>query len=182
MIKIANILISVFLIFNLSNCKTVKNNKNPDTSPPKVEFSSHDLGESNFPEPKGRVNDFELIFAAEEIVKLTEIISDFEKETTNQIAIVSIKSIGEYKDFKKYAIDLSNYWGVGQKNKDNGLSIVFSKNLRKIRISTGNGTENTLTDEICKNIIDQTIVPEFKNGNYYIGIEKGLTELIAKWK
>ncbi|GAA4239678.1 hypothetical protein GCM10022291_34970 [Postechiella marina] len=54
--------------------------------------------------------------------------------------------------------------------------------MRKIRISTGHGTEKILTDEICKKIIDQTIIPEFKNGDYYSGIEKGITELIAKWE
>ena len=107
---------------------------------------------------------------------------NLKKNTTKQIAIVSIKSIGKYTDFDKFAIDLSNYNGIGLKEKDNGLSIVFSKNLRKIRISTGIGTEKILTDEICKNIIDQTIIPEFKDGNYYNGIEKGLTELIAEWK
>ena len=180
--RITNIIILGFLIFNLSNCKTVEKKKEPNPNPPKVEFSAYDYGKSNFPEPKREVNDYELNFTVEELVKLTEIIREFEKKTTNQIAIVSIKSIGEYKDFDKYAIDLSNYWGIGQKDKDNGLSIVFSKTLKRIRISTGIGTEKILTDEICKKIIDQTIIPDFKKGNYYNGIEKGLSELISKWK
>ncbi len=60
--------------------------------------------------------------------------------------------------------------------------ILFSKNLREIRISTGSGTEQKLTDEICKNVIDKTIIPEFKNGEYYSGIESGLNELIKLWE
>lgn len=109
-------------------------------------------------------------------------IREFEKETTNQIAVVSISSIGKYTDFDQFAIDLSNYNGVGLKEKDNGLTIVFSKSLRRIRILTGLGTEKILTDQFCKNVIDQTIIPEFKNGDFYSGIEKGMTELISEWK
>ncbi|PHR74638.1 MAG: hypothetical protein COA67_00775 [Lutibacter sp.] len=179
--KIIYILILVFLIFNMSSCKTDEKKKTSNDKAPKVEFSSYQLGESNFPEPKREVNDYEFIFTLDELVKLTIMIREFEKKTSNQIAIVSIKSIKDYDDFNKYAIDLSNNWGVGQKNKDNGLTIVFSKNLRRIKISTGIVTEKILTDEICKKVIDQIIIPEFKNDNYYNGIEKGLSELIDKW-
>ncbi len=165
------------------SCKTKQIEKTElNTNAPKVEFSEFDLGESDLPKLKREVNDFEFVFTVEQLEKLTLMIRKFEKNTTNQIAIVSIESIGKYKDFNKFAIDLSNYNGIGLKEKDNGLSIVFSKNLRKIRISTGYGTEKILTDEICKNIIDQTIIPEFKNGDYYSGIEKGMAELIAKWE
>jgi len=58
---------------------------------------------------------------------------------------------------------------------------VLCNPLRKIRISTGYGTENILTDEICQKIIDEKIIPEFKKGNYYEGIEIGIIELIDKW-
>ena len=166
-----------------SGCKSKQINKTETSSEtPKVEFTEFDLGESDLPKLKREVNDFEFVFTPEQLEKLTLIIRNFEKETTNQIAVVSIDSIGKYTDFDQFAIDLSNYNGVGLKEKDNGLTIVFSKNLRKLRISTGYGTEKILTDEICKKIIDETIIPEFKNGEYYNGIEKGITELISKWK
>lgn len=182
--KIANILILGFLILNFSGCKSAKEKEivEPNSNAPKVEFSLYDLGESSFPKLKGEVNDYELNFTVEELEKLTLMIREFEKNTSNQIGIVSIKSIGEYTDFDKYVIDLSNYWGVGQKGKDNGLTIVFSKNLKKIRISTGYGTEKILTDEICKRIIDKIMIPEFQKGKYYNGIENALIELIDNWK
>ena len=167
----------------ISGCKLKQIDKTePKSETPKVEFTEFDLGESDLPKLKRKVNDYENIFTVEQLEKLTLMIREFEKETTNQIAIVSINSIGKYSDFDQFAIDLSNYNGVGQKEKDNGLTIVFSKNLKKIRISTGLGTEKILTDEICKKVIDQTIIPEFKNGEYYNGIEKGIAELIKKWK
>jgi len=53
---------------------------------------------------------------------------------------------------------------------------------RQIGIATGLGIELILTDEICKDVIDQTIIPEFKEGKFYDGIKNGVTELIEKWK
>lgn len=135
-----------------------------------------------FTKPIGYVNDFENIFTSEQRIKLDKRIGVYELETTNEIVIVTIDSIEPYENINDFATDLSNEWGIGKTEKNNGLLILFSKSLREIRISTGLGTEKILTDEICKKVIDQTIIPEFKKGNYYNGIEKGLTELIAKWK
>lgn len=57
--------------------------------------------------------------------------------------------------------------------KNSGLTIVLCSPCRKIGIATGTGTgtELILIDEICKSVIDQTIIPEFKNGNFYDGIK-----------
>lgn len=175
--------IVLLTLLTFSGCKSKQINKTELSSEtPKIKFTELDLRKSDLPKLKREVNDYEFIFTLEQLEKLTLMIREFEKKTTNQIVIVSIKSIGKYSDFDQFAIDLSNYNEVGLKGKDNGLTIVFSKNLRKIRISTGLGTEKILTDEICKKVIDQTIIPEFKNGEYFNGIEKGMTELIAKWK
>lgn len=138
--------------------------------------------ENKFPEPVGYVNDFENVFSKEEKAELTQIITDFEAATSNEIAIASIEEIGDYTDFNEYAFDLTNHWGVGKKGKDNGLTIIFSKNLRKIRINTGTQTQKILTDEICEDILYKDIFPEFKKGNYFIGIKTALLEFIKKWK
>ena len=130
----------------------------------------------------GYVNDFENVFTSEQKIKLDKRIAAYELETTNEIAIVTIDSINPYENINDFATDLSNEWGIGKREKDNGLLILFSKSLQEIQISTGLGTEKTLTDEICKNVIDKTIIPEFKNGDYYNGMEKGLSELIILWE
>ena len=111
-----------------------------------------------------------------------KIISEYEEKTTREIAIVTVNSIEPYENISDYSTDLANEWGIGNSETDNGLLILFSKNLQEIRISTGYGTEKILTDELCKKVIDETIIPEFKKGDYYSGIEKGMTELIKKWK
>jgi uncharacterized protein len=147
-----------------------------------LELVSSDLKESDFPKPTGYVNDFEQVFTKEQTQRLTELITLYEQKTTNEIAVVTIKSIQNYSDFDQYAVDLSKSWGVGKKEKNNGLTIVFSKSLMKIRISTGIGTEKILTDELCQKVIDQVMVPKFNEGKIYEGISLGLAELIKHWK
>ena len=96
--------------------------------------------------------------------------------------MVTIDSIKPYQNIQKYATDLGNKWGIGNEEKNNGLTIVVCNPCRQIAIATGLGTEMILTDVICKNVIQQTIIPEFKNGKFYNGIKNGVTELIEKWK
>lgn len=134
------------------------------------------------PHPIGYVNDFEDILNSEQKNKLGQTIHEYEKQTTREIVIVTVKTIEPYDDIKDFATDLSNMWGVGKREKDNGLAIIFSKSLKQVRISTGYGTEKILTDDICKKVINEVMIPEFKKGEYYIGIEKDLAELIAKWE
>ena len=136
---------------------------------------------NSLPKPKGWVSDFENILNEAQKRDLTLIIENFEKKTGNEIAVVTVDSIGPYTDFMKYAVDLGSFWGIGKKDKNNGALIVVSKKLRKVRILTGLGTEKILTNEICAQIINQSMVPDFKAGNYYLGIKSGLQDLIRRW-
>ena len=135
----------------------------------------------NFPKPVGWVNDFEHVFTEKQFQKIEKTLSDYERKTSKEIVVVSLSTIDTITDFNEYALSLSNEWGVGKKKSNNGLTIVFSKSLRKIRICTGLGTEKILTDNICKQIIDEIFIPHFKAGNYYEGVEKGISKIIDNW-
>jgi uncharacterized protein len=131
--------------------------------------------------PIGWTNDFEHIFSNSQINELDSIISSFEKQTTNEIAIVSIDSSCTTKEqFDSLILKIGNDWGVGKKGINNGIVIGISTRLRKIRISNGYGIEAKLTDAETKKIIDDIILPEFKKGNYFEGIKKGLIALMQK--
>jgi uncharacterized protein len=67
-----------------------------------------------------------------------------------------------------------------KKNKNNGIVIGLSKGHRTIRISNGYGIEPILSDKETKKIIDEIIIPEFKNERYYEGIRKGILKIIEK--
>ena len=167
------ILLAIWL-FSMVCFQTVGQTVPEATPPPSVQ--------AVFPEPVGYVNDFEHILSPAQEKELTEQITRFEKQTSNQIAIVTIDSIAPYPTMQAYATDLSNTWGVGQKGKDNGLLIIVSARLRQARIATGLGTEKILTDEICQEIMDAHMLPQFKNGHYFNGLKTGVTELINRWK
>ena len=146
-------------------------------------FLSFSFGqETSFPKPIGYVNDFENVLSLEEVTKLENLLINYEKQTSNELVIVTISKTENEIDFDTYALDLSKNWGVGKKSKDNGLVIVISNQLGRIRICTGTGTEKILTDEICNTILEEKIIPNFKNGEIYKGIESGINALIEKWK
>ncbi|NVK09972.1 uncharacterized protein C8N26_1832 [Tenacibaculum lutimaris] len=174
--KKEKVIIILLLIITVFSCKSRENEK-------EVVFfnKSKEVVQSKFPFPIGYVNDYEDVFTKEEEEKLEKLIDDYEKESTNVIAVVTISSYDPYKNIEDYSLALANDWGVGRKDKNNGLTIVINKLKREIRISTGLGTEKTLTDEICKKVIDSIIIPEFKNENYYEGVEKGIRSLIKQW-
>ena len=136
--------------------------------------------EFKFPTYVGYVNDFEGIFTKDQISELKKIIEKQEKETSNEIVIVSIESYAPYKTLFEYSLELANQWKIGKKDKNNGIAIVFGKQIRQIRIQVGYGLENKLKDEVAKKIIDNTIIPEFKKGDYYTGIRNGLIEIIKE--
>ncbi|UEG50228.1 TPM domain-containing protein [Ferruginibacter lapsinanis] len=131
--------------------------------------------------PLGWTSDFEQIFTSDQIFELDSIISGFEKETKNEIAIVTIDSSSTTKEeFDNLILTISNNWGVGKKSLNNGITIGISTGLRKIRICNGYGIEVKLTDAETKKIIDDIILPEFKKGNYFVGTKNGLLTLMQK--
>ncbi|WP_290697506.1 YgcG family protein [Lacinutrix sp.] len=127
------------------------------------------------------VQDYSNIFSENEEIKLSEKIINYEKLTTNQICIYTIDAIPNNETILDYATNLSNNLGVGTKEKDNGLLILISKFDREMAISTGIGTEKTITDSIAKAIIKETIVPKFKDSFYFKGINIGLDSIFLKW-
>ncbi len=179
--KIGTKILILFLTLNLFSCKGTAQERDTKESIAEFDFSTVD----KFRESKriGQiVNDYDNIFSFSQQKELSDILYDYNIATTRQIVLVTIDSINPYSDIQKMASDLGNYWGVGAAEKDNGLIILLCKPCQKIGIVTGYETELVLTDEICQEIIDKTIIPEFRKENFYDGIKNGLVELIAKWK
>jgi uncharacterized protein len=108
------------------------------------------------------------------ITKIDSILIQLEKQTTVQVAVVAVNSIGD-NDLFEFAQALFNKWGLGNKSNDNGLLILLAKDDHQIRIHTGDGLEGTLPDATCKKIERDFMLPEFKNGNYDNGMLAGIT-------
>jgi uncharacterized protein len=130
------------------------------------------------PNPPRLVNDFAGMMNASQVAQLEQKLVDFDKTTSTQITIVTIKNLGGYA-VSQYAVELGNRWGVGRKGKDNGVLILASLEDRDVNISTGYGLEGALTDATSGRIIRNEIVPEFKKKNYYEGFNKAADAIIA---
>lgn len=134
--------------------------------------------------PIGWVSDFEKVFTDEQIKTLDSIIAKHEEESGNEIAIITLAldsvTIKSVNDFEQFTLRLFNQWGIGKKEKNNGVAIIISQKLKKIRIEVGHGLESKLTNTKAKTIIDSSIIPEFKRSNYFEGTWKGLLEIIKE--
>ncbi|NJO89212.1 MAG: hypothetical protein HC831_09845 [Chloroflexia bacterium] len=113
------------------------------------------------------------ILTQDEANLLDSIVKGIEQETTAEIAIVMLQSIGEEVP-KTFATGLFNRWGVGTKESDNGLLVLFVMDQRRIEFETGYGMEQVLTDAMCYKIQQDNMVPRFKEGNYGKGILDGM--------
>ncbi len=130
------------------------------------------------PQPPRLVNDLANIFKPNERQELEQMLVAYNDSTSTQIVVVTVKST-EGQDINFYAAKIGDDWGVGQKYKDNGLVLCVAVNDRKMAIQTGRGIEEHLNARLTKRIIEDFIVPEFKNGNYYAGVQKGVLQIIA---
>lgn len=180
--KIETKILILFLTLNLLSCKGITQETEKETKQPTPEFDFSGMEISSFSKPIEIINDYGQVFTESQRTELSKILYNYDIETTRQIVVVTVDSIKPYNNIQKYAMDLGQTWGIGNAKKNNGLTIVVCNPCRQIGIATGTGTELILTDEICKEVIEKTIIPEFKNGEFYSGIKKGVTELIEKWK
>jgi uncharacterized protein len=127
------------------------------------------------------VYDFENILSEDQEHTLDSIIRDYEKKTTNEIAIITVADIANSPKMAHYATEIGDSLGIGKPDKNNGLIIMMSSNMRETFIATGYGVEDILKDEICKVIVDSFMIPYFKNQEYFEGIKSGLDECMNRW-
>ncbi|MCD8287317.1 MAG: TPM domain-containing protein [Porphyromonadaceae bacterium] len=98
------------------------------------------------------------------------------QNTTAEIAVVAVESIGE-QDIESFSNELFSYWGIGKKENDNGLLVLFVLDQRKIRFEVGYGLEGILPDALCKRIQAQYMLPAFRSGDYDTGLVQGIEQL-----
>lgn len=96
----------------------------------------------------------------------------YSDSTSTQI-VVAIISSTEGEDINYLGAQWGQKWGIGQADKDNGILILLARDDRKIAINTGYGVEGSLTDALSRRIIENIIVPQFKQDDYYGGLDKG---------
>jgi len=122
-----------------------------------------------FPDYTGYVNDFARVIDQENASKLNVLANRLKENTGAEIAVVTVKSTYPL-DSKSYATQLFEKWGIGKKDKDNGLLILFVKKERRVEVEVGYGLEGIITDGFAGQVLDKYALPEFKNTNYGRGL------------
>lgn len=105
----------------------------------------------------------------------------YEDSTSTQFEVVIIPTTQDY-DIAEFATALGRKWGIGQKDKNNGLIFLIAKDDRKIFIAPGYGLEGAIPDITAKQIIDNIVLPNFKGNDFYAGIDEGIDALILAAK
>jgi len=135
----------------------------------------------DFPSLTGRVVDqAQLINQADETA-LTQKLQNLEENTSVQFVVVTINNLQGY-DIADYTLQLGRYWGIGQKENNNGIILLVSKEDKKMRIEVGYGLEGTVTDAYSSYVIRGIMVPSFSQGAFSTGIMLASDKLIAKIK
>ena len=128
------------------------------------------------------VYDYANVLSATEKAQLEEKLIKYSDSTTTQIVIVTIESL-KGEDIGILTPKWGQTWGIGGTEKnDNGVLILLAKAERKIWISAGYGLEDRLTAGIGGEISRNIIIPEFKAGSYYNGLDKGTDALFDVFK
>jgi uncharacterized protein len=102
----------------------------------------------------------------------------FNDSTSTQIAVVMMHSTGNY-EIADYSVQLFNQWKIGQQEKNNGILILVSLDDHKVWITTGYGIEGVLPDALCRRIVERDIVPAFRRGEFYTGLDDATTSIMS---
>ena len=130
----------------------------------------------NLPEYQGFVNDYAGLLSPAVKTQLDARLSQLEKETTAEVAVVTVKSL-EGDSIDEYAVRLFEKWKIGKKDKNNGVLFLVALDDRKMRIEVGYGLEPLITDGRAGRIRDNDVIPRFKQDDYEGGIVAGVASI-----
>ena len=135
----------------------------------------------DIPPLRGRVNDYANLMTPGRAQSLEQRLGQFETETGHQIAVLTLPSL-QGEDIEGFSIRVAESWKIGKKKFDNGAILIVAQNDRKLRIEVGYGLEGVLPDAIANRIINEVIVPRFRDGDFPGGIEAGVDAIVRVTK
>jgi uncharacterized protein len=125
----------------------------------------------------GRVVDLADSLSAVQQQELDQRLSAFEQRKGSQIALLIVRST-QPETIEQYAIRVAEQWKLGRRKVDDGAILLVAKEDRTLRIEVGYGLEGALNDATCKRIIDELIVPRFRDNDFFTGVNVGLDAMM----
>jgi uncharacterized protein len=125
-----------------------------------------------------RVVDLTGTLSSDQIAQQSQRLKDLEARKGSQVAVLIVPTT-QPETIEQYSIRAADAWKIGRRKIDDGALLVVAKNDHKLRIEVGYGLEGALTDVTARRIIDEVIVPRFKNGDFDGGITAGVSRIIS---
>lgn len=130
------------------------------------------------PRPASAVADYIGLLSQDEKSQLEAKLKEFNDTSSSAIVVVIDKST-EGDDIFEYSVKMAKNWGIGDKDKDNGILLYIAYEERKIFIQVGSGAEGAVPDAMAKRIIENIIKPSFRAGQFYSGIDEATGALMS---
>jgi uncharacterized protein len=111
--------------------------------------------------------------------QLTQKLEDLENRTSRQLVVVTLPSLQGY-EIEDYGYQLGRAWGIGQKKLNNGVLFIIAPNERKVRIEVGYGLEPILTDALSSVILQEKVLPRFRDGDMEGGVVAGTDAIVEQ--
>jgi uncharacterized protein len=128
--------------------------------------------------PQGRVTDLAKLLAPSQHDALEAQLAAFERETTHQIAVLTVPSLNG-QTIEEFSLRVAKAWKLGQAEHDNGILVTLAPHERLVRIELGLGLERFISDDEAKLIIEEAMLPQFRTGNYSAGLNNGIQRLMV---
>lgn len=125
-----------------------------------------------------RVTDLTGTLSGEAVNRIETKLAAFEAKKGSQIAVLIVPTT-QPEEIEQYAIRVADAWKLGRKGVDDGALLLVAKNDRRVRIEAFRGLEGALPDAIANRIVEETVAPHFKLGDYDGGIEAGVDRIIS---
>jgi uncharacterized protein len=135
----------------------------------------------SFPKLTGRVVDDAHLLNQQQVAELTQLSEATEQASSRQLVIATIPDLQGYP-IEDYGYKLGRAWAVGQKDIDNGIILLVAPKEKKVRIEVGYGLEPIMTDALSNSIIQNDILPRFREGDMAGGILAGANAIANQLK
>jgi uncharacterized protein len=130
------------------------------------------------PQLTSRVTDLTGTLSGAAVNRIETKLAAFEAKKGSQIAVLIVPTT-QPEEIEQYSIRVADAWKLGRKGVDDGAILLIAKNDRRVRIEVGTGLEGALPDAIANRIVDETIAPHFKLGDYDGGVEAGVDRIVS---
>lgn len=139
-------------------------------------LSAVSYAQPKFPELTGRIVDDARLLKADDRAAIEAELAALEQKSADQLVVVTLPSLQGY-EIEDFGYQLGRKWGIGQAGRNNGVLLLVAPNERRVRIEVGRGLEPVLTDLLSKLIIENTILPAFRRGDFSGGIRAGVRDI-----